>query len=171
MQKQLCKIIATPCTVRSACEATNVSETAFYSWIRRGEEGERPFAQFAQAVAGARGKGKIKVQRDIWGCNDPRVKLELLARIYPEEFGRTAERPLPPQPLQPVPDLSKSIRVSCYATPDVDLAQFMEMKAKLEAAGVKTDFPIMDTAPAFQVATNDDDDDVGNDLPEADKLP
>jgi hypothetical protein len=76
----------------SACEATNVSETAFYSWIRRGEEGERPFAQFAQAVAGARGKGKIKVQRDIWGCNDPRVKLELLARIYPEEFGRTAER-------------------------------------------------------------------------------
>ncbi len=49
--------------------------------------------------------------------------------------------------------------------------QFMEMKAKLEAAGVKTDFPIMDTAPAFQVATNDDDDDVDNDLPEADKLP
>jgi hypothetical protein len=38
----------------------------------------------------------------------------------------------------------------------------MEMKAKLEAAGIKTDFTIMDTAPASQVATDDDNQDVGN---------
>jgi hypothetical protein len=40
--------------------------------------------------------------------------------------------------------------------------QFMKLKGKLEAAGIKTDFPIIDTAPASQVATDDDDDEVGN---------
>jgi hypothetical protein len=53
--------------------------------------------------------------------------------------------------------LSKSIRVTCYGAPDVDLGQFMELKGKLEAAGIKTDFPIHDGEPASHAPSDDDD--------------
>ena len=48
----------------------------------------------------------------------------LLERQFPHEFAPYDRRPIPKEP-QPPPDLSKSIRVSCYAAPDVDLMQFM----------------------------------------------
>src|SRR5438128_1560821 len=71
----------------------------------------------------------------------------LLERQFPTEFAPYDRRPVPiePSPPPPPPDLSKSIRIACHAAPDVDLMQFMEMKAKLEAAGVKTDFPVAET--------------------------
>jgi hypothetical protein len=64
--------------------------------------------------------------------------------VFPDEYGRREAVPPPPAPPPPPPDLSKSIRLTCYGAPDVDLMQFMEMKAKLEAAGIKTDFPVRD---------------------------
>src|SRR5262249_41004748 len=100
----LCKIIAMPCTVRSACESCSVSETAFYGWVRRGEEkGERLYAQFVQRLMRAKGQGKTKILRSIWDSDDVRVKLEALARIYPAEFGRVDVRPLPqPEPQEKI---------------------------------------------------------------------
>ena len=94
LARQFCKIVATPCTLRSAAEACGVSEKTVFEWLSRGEKGEQPFSDFRKALTRARGIGKVKVQRSIWDCDDSRVKLELLARIYPDEFARTAERPL-----------------------------------------------------------------------------
>ena len=57
------------------------SITAFWT----GSEGTQTtglLAQFAQAVTPGRGQGNVKVLRSIWDCDDPRVKLEALARIY-----------------------------------------------------------------------------------------
>jgi hypothetical protein len=93
---RLCKIISEPCSIRSACESVGVSQSAFFSWIRRGEKGQgKLYVQFVQRLMRAKGRGKVKVQRNIWDCDDPRVKLELLSRLYPDEFGRVAERELP----------------------------------------------------------------------------
>jgi len=87
-----------PSTVRTACQCCSVSETAFFSWVRRGEKGEKVYAQFAQRLMRARGLGKIKILRSIWDSDDVRVKLEALSRIYPDEFARV-ERPQPqPEP-------------------------------------------------------------------------
>lgn len=98
LARRLCKIIAMPCTIRSACEATGTGEATFFQWLSRGEKGEQPFAEFAQAVMRARGQGKTKILRSIWDSDDMRVKLEALARIYPDEFARTDARPQLPQP-------------------------------------------------------------------------
>ena len=98
LARRLCKIIAMPSTVRTACQCCSVSETAFFSWVRRGEKGEKVYAQFAQRLMRARGLGKIKILRSIWDSDDVRVKLEALSRIYPDEFARV-ERPQPqPEP-------------------------------------------------------------------------
>jgi hypothetical protein len=48
------------------------------------------------------------VQRSIWDCDDPRVKLELLSRIYASEFAKTAERKIEPEQ---VPERKVSIAV------------------------------------------------------------
>jgi hypothetical protein len=109
LQRQLCKIIAMPCTIRTACESCSVSETAFFAWVRRGEKGEKPYAQFVQRLMRARGQGKTKILRSIWDSGDVRVKLEALARIYPDEFGRVDVRPLP----QPEPEKKITVAFVC----------------------------------------------------------
>ena len=88
IQRDVCRIIALPCTIRSACEACGISESTFNHWITRGEAGERPFSEFSTAVTRPRGVGKVKIARSILDSDDVRVKLEYLARVYPDEFGR-----------------------------------------------------------------------------------
>src|SRR5262249_32649714 len=84
--KKLCKLISAAGTIRTACEAAGVSESAFNDWIRRGDAGEKPFSQFAAAITRARGKGKARLVRSIADADDWRAKLELLARVFPSEY-------------------------------------------------------------------------------------
>ena len=136
LQKQLCKLLAQGHTIATVCEAVGIAERTYYDWQKH--------PHFSQATTRAIGESKIFLVEKLRKADDWRAQAFLLERRWPHEFGRSADRPLPPQPPSPPPDLSKSIRVTCYGAPDVDLAQFMEMKAKLEAAGVKTDFPVRD---------------------------
>jgi hypothetical protein len=53
-------------------------------------------------------RGKVKVQRSIWACDDPRVKLELLSRVYASEFAKTTERKIE---REQAPDRKVSIAV------------------------------------------------------------
>jgi hypothetical protein len=52
----------------------------------------------ASAVTRAKGRFKARVCKSIIEDRDWRARLELLSRIYPEEFARTADRPLPQEP-------------------------------------------------------------------------
>jgi hypothetical protein len=119
------------CTIRTACEATNISQTSFFEWIRRGEAGERPFAQFAQAVTRARANGKIALVRQILADKDWRAKAWYLERCWADEFGRTVERPLPPRPPEPPPDLSKSVKLE---VPEALVQQMLEDNARMAKA-------------------------------------
>ena len=70
LQRQLCKIIAMPCTIRSACQSCNIAESTFNDWVRRGEAGEPLFSEFAAAVMRARGIGKVKIAQSILDSDD-----------------------------------------------------------------------------------------------------
>jgi len=95
LTKRLCKHISNACTVQAACECENISTKSFFEWVSRGEKGEQPFSHFRDAVMRARGWFKARVCKSIIEEKDWRARLELLARIYPLEFARSAERPLP----------------------------------------------------------------------------
>jgi len=138
LQRELCRIIAMPCTIQSALESTGLSTSAFHERIRRGEAGERHSRNLRKLLCAQGGVGKIRIARSILDSDDARVKLEYLSRVYPAEFGRREVVPLPPQPPPPEP----SIRFTVHRVPDVDVSWFMELKAKLAAAGIKTDFPV-----------------------------
>ena len=90
--KALCKLLSTACTIRTACEATSISEASFHDWAARGELGEKPFSEFLDAVTRARGQGKAKLVKSIIDSGDWRAWLEMLARVYPSEYARTEPR-------------------------------------------------------------------------------
>jgi hypothetical protein len=150
LQKEICSYLSDCCTIRTACEAVGISESSFHLWVEKGEQGESPYKEFSEAVTRARGRAKARIVRSLLDEKDWRARLEVLARVFPDEYGR---REIVPLPVQPPRDLSKSVRLTCYGAPDVDLGEFMEveatykeMKAKLQAAGVKTEFPIFNSA-------------------------
>jgi len=103
--KALCKLLSTACTIRTACEATSISEASFHDWVARGELGEKPFSEFLDAVTRARGQAKAKLVKSILDSGDWRAHLEILARVYPDEYAKTEPRviivqqnPVPPMP-------------------------------------------------------------------------
>jgi len=106
LQKQICGYLSDCCTIRTACEASGISETSFFEWIRRGEAGERPFAQFTQAVTRARGRAKARIVRSLLDEKDWRPRLEMLARVFPDEYGRRDIVPLPTEPASPMPPMT-----------------------------------------------------------------
>jgi hypothetical protein len=164
LQREICGYLSDCCTIRTACEATGMSESSFYLWVEKGEEGRSPYKEFSEAITRARGRAKARIVHSLLDEKDWRARLEVLARVFPDEYGRREPSPPPPAPPPPPPDLSKSIRLTCYGAPDVDLMQFMEMKAKLEAAGVKTDFPIQETCEPAHVQNDNDDLEPGKDV-------
>jgi hypothetical protein len=134
LQKEICGYLSDCCTIRTACEATSISETSFFDWIRRGEAGERPFAQFAQAVTRARGRAKAMIVRSLLDEKDWRARLELLARVFPDEYGRRDPVPPPPPPPEPPPDLSRSVKIQ---VPDGFFEQMHDEKARMVTALMK----------------------------------
>ena len=85
---------STGCSVRTACEATGLSESTFYDYLKRADpehSGHEPRSlEFSQRVTRARGDGKatligfvVEAARTDW-----RAALALLERIAPDEYGR-----------------------------------------------------------------------------------
>ena len=110
--KALCKYVCDACTLRTAAEAVGISLTSIHEWVRRGEAGEKPFMQFAEALSRARGFGKAKMVKSIIDSGEPRVLLEYLGRVYPNEYGRSEPRTIvinrPPPPVAPAEQPSRT---------------------------------------------------------------
>ena len=63
--------------------------------MKKGEQGEQPYAKFREQATRARANGKIVLVRQILADKDWWAKAWYLERCWPNEFGRSAERPLP----------------------------------------------------------------------------
>jgi hypothetical protein len=148
LQKQICGYLSDCCTIRTACEASGISETSFFEWIRRGEAGERPFAQFTQAVTRARGRAKARLVRSILSEKDWRARLEILARVFPDEYGRRdLVPPTEPNPPSPMP----SIRY-VLSMPDGSQRETTFQEAAQIFAGhfpIKDEMPETESMPRF----------------------
>ena len=112
----------------------------------------------------------MKIARSILDSDDVRVKLEYLARVYPDEYGRREIVPLPLQPAPPPPDLSRSIRFTCGG---VDIGEYMRQKAELrvieaelKTMGALRDSPVVEAPPNTPHEPDGDanPDELGNDV-------
>tara|TARA_R110000796_G_C14571530_1_gene435786 strand:- start:27692 stop:28207 length:516 start_codon:yes stop_codon:yes gene_type:complete len=77
---------------RTAAQQAGIDERTFYAWFERGEPGHksytRKYAQFRQAVEGAEAESEIILVDAIIKDGTPANKLEVLARRFPERWGR-----------------------------------------------------------------------------------
>ena len=141
MTRRLCKFITGACTIKTTCEACGVSEKSFYEWIARGAGGEQPFAQFRASVTRARGVAKAKIVRSILDFPDWRAKLEILARVFPDEYGRTEPRviviPQPPPPPMPPPTTLVTHQWEKDANIPAELTKYLELLQRPESISIR----------------------------------
>jgi len=135
LTKRLCKYISDACTVQSACECEGISTKTFYEWLNKGEAGQRPYSKFRDAVMRAKGRFKARVCKSVIEDRDWRARLELLSRIYPDEFARTAERTLPPVPQDAMQPPTIIVNVRRDAESDAAVKLFGKEPADLERDG------------------------------------
>ena len=91
---EICDLLEQGCAVRTACECTGLSESAFYSFVRRAQPDaacyDERFLEFAQRTTRARGIGKSALISFVnkAALHDWRAAIALLERLSPDEYGR-----------------------------------------------------------------------------------
>ena len=87
---RIAKVLALGGTINSACRAGGIDTATYYSWLRRGEEGEDPFVGFLSAVKESQAVAEHKAlsiineaMLDHW-----QAAAWLLERRYPDDYGR-----------------------------------------------------------------------------------
>jgi hypothetical protein len=142
LTRRLCNFIAGACTIQTACEACGVSEKSFFEWLGRGERGEEPFSQFRASVMRVRGVAKAKIVRSILDYPDWRAKLEILARVFPNEYARTEPRVIviqqpPPAPMPP-PTTSVTHNWTKDANIPPELTKYLDLLQRAESISTQT---------------------------------
>lgn len=99
LRKHICDLLARGHTIKTTCGACGISERAYHGHCAKD-------AAFLAATQRARFDGRVKIVSSILDDKDWRARAWYLERCYPEEFGRTAERPAAverePEPLRPI---------------------------------------------------------------------
>ena len=95
LTRKLCDLFREGLGITTVCAALEVSESKFHEWMKKGEQGEKPYSEFRQRTLCARAWGKIAHLRAIFANKDWRGHAWYLERTFPLEFGRCAERDLP----------------------------------------------------------------------------
>jgi len=100
----------------TACAFLRVSQSAYYEWLRRGQESdEEPYAQFAENVCAA----EAEAEMDAWAVvaaearRNPDMALKLLKARWPRRYGVTIEE----RTLHPSPSIDPTSAVP--ATPEI----------------------------------------------------
>jgi len=93
--KEILKYITMGISFKDSCIYMGIGESTFYVWIQKGEKSiknktETIYREFVEGIRQAEIAGKLRrvgiiVKHE---NEDPKLALEMLARKYPEEFGR-----------------------------------------------------------------------------------
>ena len=92
---EILKYIKRGVSFADSCTYMGIGESTFYVWIQKGEKAiknktENIYREFVEGIRQAEVAAKIRRVSIIakHENKDPRLALEMLARKYPEEFGR-----------------------------------------------------------------------------------
>jgi transposase len=60
LQEKIIKYIKGGNYIVIACQAVGISEVTYYDWIKKGEAGREPYADYADAIKKARAEAEIR---------------------------------------------------------------------------------------------------------------
>jgi hypothetical protein len=88
LTKRICGLLADANSIKTACEAVGIDESTFYDWIQKGEQGQKPYADFAKRTSRARGKAKQRLVKTIVSQSpkDWKAAAWILSHCWPQEF-------------------------------------------------------------------------------------
>jgi len=134
MLRRICALLARGHTIKTVCEAAGIGERTFYDW-----KGSHP--HFSQETTRAIGKSKIALVEKLRLSKDWRAQAFLLERRWPDEFGKSAERPLQSEPEQPSAPVILNINfrddeetrkaVAEFGEPDEEIQRSREERCRL----------------------------------------
>src|ERR1017187_3144261 len=94
--ERICEQLRLGCSVRTACEATGLSQSTFFDYLRRGDleaaDHDPRFLEFSESVGQARGEAKARLIGIVNAAatHDWRAAIALLKILSPAEYARTA---------------------------------------------------------------------------------
>lgn len=102
LQKKIVKTLKAGATKADTCAYVGIGEATFYEWLERGEAGEAPFAEFAEAVTQALSDAKVVAIDSIRSAMTPYKQSSTTTETYtetkhdrqgqPYEYKRKTER-------------------------------------------------------------------------------
>ena len=90
VQQTLAFALAEGATVEHACEYAGIQPQTYYNWMRRSAAGEAEFAEFAESMTRARGRGVLTdllAISDAVRAHDWRAAAWRLQHRYPQDYG------------------------------------------------------------------------------------
>ena len=88
LTKRICDLLAAGNSIKTTMELVAVDESVYFDWINKGEEGQKPYADFAKRTSRARGKAKQRLVKTIvkQAPNDWKAAAWILSHCWPQEF-------------------------------------------------------------------------------------
>ena len=142
LQRKICKLLEGH-SIATVCQAVGIGERTYFEWCER-------HPHFAQAATRAIGRSKMVLTDKLRASDDWRAQAFLLERRWPNEFGRTAERPLPNDP---DPNQNKiNVAVVCNITKPLDQLLNFPTEGDVEPSTSKP-FPLVEPEYRFNRRT------------------
>jgi hypothetical protein len=88
LTKRICDHLAAGNSIKTTMELVAVDESVYYDWIQKGEQGQKPYAEFAKRTSRARGKAKQRLVKTIvsQAPKDWKAAAWILSHCWPQEF-------------------------------------------------------------------------------------
>ena len=88
LTKQICDNLAAGNSIKTTMELIGRDESVYYDWVNKGEQGQKPYAQFAKKTSRAKGKAKQRLVKTIvrQAPKDWKAAAWILSHQWPQEF-------------------------------------------------------------------------------------
>jgi hypothetical protein len=119
--QQLLEAVEAGNYIETAADLAGISKVTVYSWLKRGEEGEKPFNLFAHAMKRASARAEaIEVGKVREAGKDPRfwaASMTYLERRHPEKWARRSEDSAGPKVVVQIGVRDSDVQVSIQGQP------------------------------------------------------
>ncbi len=112
VRDRIATMIRSGAYAEQAARAAGIAPSTYYSWLERGESGERPFSEFSETIKTAEAKAeqqRVECIQDAAEAGTWQAAAWWLERRFPARWGRRSAEPPARSPAANVEDLDAEV--------------------------------------------------------------